>query len=179
MPINAHNLHSSYARNGYGEIFDGMAFVQQPKLTVEIGVLEGYSAHHLSKWSERLVLLDLFEMCSFKHAHFEDVVEKFPNAEVKYFDFYRDPCQYQNIDLLHIDIANTGDTYKRFLSEWYPNLSQGGIALLEGGSEERDNYWWMKAFKKTPIADGLTAFTEAGVKFHVMQKFPSLTIVRK
>lgn len=179
MTLQPNNMQSSYTRNGFGEIFDGMAFVQRPKLTVEIGVLEGYSAYHLNKWSERLVLLDLFDQCTFKHAHFEDVVEKFPDAEVKYFDFYRDPCQYKNIDLLHIDIANTGDTYRRFLAEWYPNLAPGGIALLEGGSEERDNFWWMKAFNKTPIAEGLHAFAMAGIQFQVMQKFPSLTIVRK
>lgn len=177
--IDPNKLQSSYYKNNYGEVFDGMAFVHHPKLTVEIGVLEGYSAFHLNKWTEKLVLLDLFDQCTFKHAHYEDITEKFPEAEVKYFDFYRDPCQYKNIDLLHIDIANTGDTYKRFLSEWYPNLPEGGIALLEGGSEERDNYWWMKAFKKTPIAEGLKAFELAGVKFQVMQKFPSLTIVRK
>lgn len=177
--IDPHNLQSSYQRNGYGEIFDGMAFIQKPKLTVEIGILEGYSAFHLNKWSERLVLLDLFEQCTFKHAHFEDIQEKFPNAEVRYFDFYRDPCAFEDIDLLHLDIANTGDTYMRFLSEWYPKLTPGGIALIEGGSEERDNYWWMKAFKKRPIKEALQEFDAQGINYHVINAFPSLTIVRK
>lgn len=173
------NINSSYRKNNFGEIFDGMAFVVKPKLTVEVGVLEGYSAYHLSRHSEKLVLLDLFDLCTFKHAHFEDIQEKFPAADVRYFDFYKDPCPFSDIELLHIDIANTGETYRRFLTEWWPKLAPGGIALLEGGSEERDNYWWMKAFKKTPISQALIDFRAAGVSYHVIEAFPSLTIVRK
>lgn len=177
--IDARNLQSSYQRNNFGEVFEALAFAKRPKLAVEIGVLEGYSAFHISKYADKLILLDLFDQCTFKHAHFEDIQEKFPNAEVRYFDFYRDACPLPGIDLLHIDIANDGDTYLHFLKFYYQLLAPGGIALLEGGSEERDNYWWMKAFNKSPIRPVLEEWRQAGIQFHVIEAFPSLTIVRK
>lgn len=180
MALSPDNLQSSYRKNNYGEIFEAIGFIHRPKLTVEIGVLEGYSAVHLQKYSEKLILIDLFEECTFKHANYNDIIAKFPDAEVVRGDFYINTMfTIGKVDLIHIDIANTGDTYRRFLEIWYPQLAPGGIAILEGGSEERDNHWWMKAFNKPPIRAALEEFREAGIQFHVIEAFPSLTIVRK
>lgn len=184
MVLNPDNLQSSYRKNNYGEVFEAIAFLSRPKITVEVGVLEGYSASHLAKYSEQLVLVDIFDEFAFHHADRSDIEKKFPQSNIihmNYYDFRADnagPFE-SGIDLLHVDIANTGDTYRHFLSEWYPCLSEGGIAILEGGSEERDGYWWMKAFKKPPIRAALDEFREAGIQFHVIEAFPSLTIVRK
>lgn len=182
MVLNPDNLQSSYRKNNYGEVFEAIGFIHRPKLTVEVGVLEGYSAAHLQKYSDRLILCDLFEDCPFKHAHREDIEAKFPNAEILKMDFYEgadESVSMPPIDLLHIDIANTGDTYRRYLTHYHHYVRSGGIVILEGGSEERDNHWWMKAFNKPKIQPALEEFREAGIQFHVIEAFPSLTIVRK
>lgn len=172
---------SSYSKNHYGEIFQAISFLQKPKLTVEIGVLEGYSASHLEKYSEKLILCDLFDKYPYKHADWADISYKFPEALIRSFDFFEDQNYFDeaSIDLIHIDIANTGDTFRHFLKEYYSKLVPGGIALLEGGSEERDAHWWMKAFNKPPIIQALAEFATEGINFHVLELFPSLTIVRK
>lgn len=183
--IDERNLNSSYRRNNFGEVFEALAFTQRPRTTVEIGVLEGYSAYHLGKYSEKLILCDLFEKFQFHHAEYKDICRKFPEAHVARMDFYRDHDEMATsslageIDLLHIDIANTGDTYRHFRDHYLPLLSERGLAILEGGSKDRDEYWWMKAFKRPPIQAALDEFRAAGISFHVIEAFPSLTIVRK
>lgn len=176
-------LQSSYRKNNYGEVFEALSFIQRPRLTVEIGVLEGYSALHLSKYSEKVILCDIFDRPGFKgkHADKADIEYKFPDADVVQMDFFEDAKNiiFEPIDLLHIDIANSGDTYRYFLEQYYPRLAPGGMAILEGGSEERDNYWWMKAFNRPSIREALKEFTIKGIDYHVIEAFPSLTIVRK
>lgn len=188
MDLNPENLNSSYRKNNYGEVFEAIAFLaKQPVYSVEFGVLEGYSAFHLNKYSKKLILCDLFEDCKFKHAQRDDISTKFPNAVIDKIDFY-EPDAWAKIykhagcggpELLHIDIANTGDTYRHFMKAYYPRLALGSVTILEGGSEERDGYWWMKAFNKPPIREALEEFKQAGIQFHVIEAFPSLTIVRK
>jgi hypothetical protein len=179
--MNSQHLASSYQRNHLEEVFEGVAFAVRPELTVEIGILEGFSAFHLSKHSQNIILCDLFEKFPYKHADRGDIEKKFPQAEVRQMDFYTDHDQFQDntIDLLHIDIANNGDTFRHFLKHYYPKLKPGGVAILEGGSEERDGYWWMKAFNKPSIRQALAEFGQAGIEYHVIEAFPSLTIVRK
>lgn len=181
MELNPENLTSSYRKNHYGEVFQAISFIQKPKLTVEIGVLEGYSAMHLKKYSEKMMLCDLFDKYKYKHADLSDVQFKFPDALVHQLDFYTEADFFDDgsIDLLHIDISNTGDTYRHFLKAYWSKLAPGGIALLEGGSEERDNHWWMKSFNKPTISQALLEFHVAKVDYHVLELFPSLTIVRK
>jgi predicted O-methyltransferase YrrM len=177
--INPEQLNSSYRKNNFGEVFEALAFVKRPKLAVEVGVLEGYSAFHISKYAEKLILCDIFEEFPYHHANREDIVTKFPHADIVHMNFYEDLPTLKDIDLLHVDIANDGDTFLHFLKFYYQLLAPGGIALLEGGSEERDGYWWMKAFKKKPIREALQEFDAQGVNYHVINAFPSLTIVRK
>jgi hypothetical protein len=133
----------------------------------------------LSKHSKKLILCDIFDEFPGHHANRDDVVKKFPGADVCHMNFYHDLPYLKDIDLLHIDIANDGDTYRHFMKYYYELIRPGGIALLEGGSEERDNYWWMKQYNKPPIQQALKEFKEAGIQFHVIEAFPSLTIVRR
>lgn len=178
--INPDQLTSSYRKNNYGEIFEAIAFAQRPILTCEIGILEGYSAFHLSKYTDKLILFDLFDDFEYKHADFQDIKEKFPMANVARLDFYKAmPGEINHVDLLHIDINNTGDTYRLYMEAYYPSMPKGSITILEGGSEERDNHWWMKAFNKPAIRPVLEEWRQAGIQFHVIEAFPSLTIVRK
>lgn len=178
--IDPGQLNSSYRKNNYGEIFEAISFIQRPILTCEIGVLEGYSAFHLNKYTDKLILFDQFEDCKFRHANYQDIREKFPMANVEKLDFYKAmPGETNHVDLLHIDIANTGNTYRLFMEAYYPNMPKGSITILEGGSEERDNHWWMKAFNKPKIQPVLEEWRQAGIQFHVIEAFPSLTIVRK
>ena len=57
-------------------------------------------------------------------------------------------------------------------------ISNNGIVILEGGSEERDNFEWMKKFnfpKIKPVIDNIKSKYEV----HVLQPFPSMTLIKK
>ena len=65
-----------------------------------------------------------------------------------------------------------------FLDKYISKISQGGIAILEGGSKERDEYEWMKKFnfnKIRPIINKISTKYDT----HVLEPFPSLTIIKK
>lgn len=171
---------SSYEKNNLGAIFEAIAFTKKPSFALEIGVLDGYSAKRISKHSERFAIWDLFEKFPYNHAEREVVQLMFPDALIEQVDYYNPPkISNGMIDLLHIDIANTGETYRFFLEHYYDKLAPNGIAILEGGSDERDGYWWMRAFNKSPISEALIEFTEKRINFQVIDVWPSITIVRK
>jgi hypothetical protein len=172
---------SSYKINDYGRVFEALAFALQPKVTLEIGVYEGYSAARFKKHSQRTILADMFESFPYKHANETDIRAKFPDCEVMKLDFYKDQdkFRYDSIDLMHIDIANDGNTYRHFAAHYLWKLRAGGIAILEGGSEERDKYWWMTKFNRPKIKDALKEFEAEGIKFTVLTPFPSITIVHR
>jgi hypothetical protein len=172
---------SSYIKNNYGNVFEAIAFTLQPKVTLEIGILEGYSAARLKKHSQRTVLADLFEEFPFKHANESQIRNSFPDCEIMKLDFYKDHdlFRYASIDLMHIDIANDGNTYRHFAEQYLWKIKPGGVAVLEGGSEERDNYWWMIKFNRPKISGALREFDAEGIKYTVLQPFPSVTIVKR
>ena len=74
-------MHSSYAVNNYAEVFESIVTASKPKVAVELGVLEGYSAiaigHGLQRNFERLGLpgrldaYDLFEEYPYRHTTLE------------------------------------------------------------------------------------------------------------
>ena len=82
------------------------------------------------------------------------------------------------IDILHIDIANNGDTYQHALDCYMQKVSLTGICILEGGSESRDNVYWMKQYNKPPIQPVLSN-TENQQKYNilVLKDYPSITLI--
>jgi len=83
---------------------------------------------------------DIFQEFTVNHADKETLEEqfsKYSNATVEYGDFYKLHEQVENVDIIHIDIANNGDMFEYAVQYYLLKLSEKGIMLLEGGSQER------------------------------------------
>lgn len=177
---------SSYKENNYDLVFESLVCAVRPKKIVEIGILDGYSLQAMARAAKNDCLLygyDLFDDYEYKHARINDIktiFSKYENVLIKKAD-YRQIYEFhddESIDILHIDISNTGDTYQFCLDNYMSKISNDGIVILEGGSEERDNFEWMEKFnfpKIKPVIDNIKS--EYGV--HVLQAFPSMTLIKK
>jgi hypothetical protein len=54
--------------------------------------------------------------------------------------------------------------------------------ILEGGSQERDNVWWMEKYNKPKIADFLSTTLLSSLNNHeycIISPHPSITIIKK
>jgi hypothetical protein len=148
--------------------------------------LDGFSLNSLIKYSEpncQIVAYDIFDDFVGNHAnqqHITDLFKSYPNVCIAKGDYYKHYIQLQDnsIDIIHIDIANTGDTYEFALDHYLPKLTQNGILILEGGSVERDQVWWMTRFNKRSISECLTQVNDT-VTYTVLLPFPSLTLIQK
>ena len=93
-------------------------------------------------------------------------------------NFYESVDDYDDssIDILHIDIANTGDTYDFAINNYLPKVK--GIMVLEGGSEERDKVDWMIKYDRPKIQPVLKKYSNS-VIITVLEDYPSLTFIKK
>lgn len=171
---------SSYEKNNFKDIFESIILIKKPNLIVEFGILNGFSLDCWEKANCKVEAYDIFEKFNGNHSK-RNIVDKYknnPNIKIGELDFYDsyDKFDDNSIDILHVDIANTGDTYKYAVNFFTRKLKSDGIMILEGGSEERDNVGWMKKYNKTPIKKFLT---NSCLKYKTINKFPSCTIIPK
>ena len=120
---------------------------------------------------------DIFEEFNGNHAKKDKLVSSFKdynNVSINYGNFYEVYKNINNVDIIHIDIANNGDVYEYAVKNYLPKLSDNGILLMEGGSEERDNVKWMIKYKKPQIQPIIKKYG-----FKVIGTFPSISILRK
>ena len=184
---------SSYARNNYGDIFQKLIVDLQPKLIVELGILYGYSTIYIAKaiknFDTKFDAYDLFEKYKYKHGSREEVQRLIDKenltdfVNIRYGDAFKVNKLYKDksVDFLHVDISNTGDVLKKIIDLWSSKLTNKGIIAFEGGSEERDNIYWMKKYHCSSIKKELET-NEVIKKYYsytTLQKFPSLTILKK
>lgn len=179
-------MKSSYIESDikYGDVIELITFMIQPEIIVEFGILEGYSLTHFAKSAPhaKIFAYDIFEKFNGNCANIS-VQEEFrnnSNVTIEEGDFYQKHTQFQNdsIDILHIDIANDGYTYEYAIENYWKCIKKGGCMILEGGSLERDNVYWMKQYHKKPICDIIYNLSSS-YKIHTIEKFPSMTIIYK
>jgi len=179
--ITMSNIKSSYKKYNYGKVFQSLCFSLDPKLIVEFGILQGYSLDCFVKHSKAsIVANDLFDDFPFNAADRTFIEEKFKgvdNLKINKKNFYDSVADYEDnsIDILHIDIANTGDTYEFAIQNYLPKVK--GVMVLEGGSEERDNIEWMVKYDKPKIQPVLKKYNN-DVIITVLEDFPSLTLIK-
>jgi len=187
------NLKSSYQKHNYWVKFYQLVLNKKPDLIVEMGILEGYSLFSFARGcvenrKGKIVAIDLFEDYPYHHSRYDDIKSKLEkwgmdkcvylhkgdafNLDLKFDD--------KSIDLLHIDLSNTGDKIEKLLLNYYHKMKDDGIILFEGGSKSRDNIPWMNDYKCVPIApilekEELTKLYD----FFVIENYPSLTICYK
>tara|TARA_R110000868_G_scaffold132315_1_gene342994 strand:+ start:5904 stop:6443 length:540 start_codon:yes stop_codon:yes gene_type:complete len=177
------DIKSSYKMNNYDIVFQSICFSLNPKKIVEFGVLEGYSLDSFIKYGKNALIEsnDLFDDFPHNAADCNFVMNKYQkNSNVKIYkkNFYCSVNDYENdsIDILHIDIANNGETFDFAIQNYISKVR--GIMILEGGSEERDCVEWMVKYNKPKIRPILQKYSNS-VIIEVLEPFPSLTLIRK
>tara|TARA_Y100000389_G_scaffold136357_1_gene133899 strand:- start:1325 stop:1867 length:543 start_codon:yes stop_codon:yes gene_type:complete len=169
----------------YGNIFESILFIINPKIIVEFGILDGYSLNYFlnnTTNETKICAYDIFDKFNGNHAK-TSIIDKYKlhdNVTINYGDFnnkYIDISD-NSIDILHIDIANTGDTYKKAFEFYLNKLTKNGIMILEGGSISRDNVYWMNKYNKPKIIPVLEKYKNK-INIKTIGDFPSITLVTK
>jgi len=187
---------TSYEKNNYGSVLRALVLGRQPQLVVECGVLDGYSAFHISnalrfnrkKRGIRSIFFayDLFEDYEYHHGNMEDVMEMLKTSNLDWdcnlfkanaFEIYED-YEDNTIDFLHFDISNDGDILLRMLDTWGKKIHNEGIIAFEGGSIERDQ-GWIKKYNKKPIRPELINNPDVynNWDIQIFDPFPSMTLL--
>ena len=180
-------MFSSYKNQdiNYGELIEAITLSKRPQSIVEIGILDGYSLQHFINSTDarttKIQAFDIFDKFNGNHAKETELKERFknnPQVSINYGDFYELHKELEgNIDIIHIDIANNGDTYEYAIEHYFPLLSPSGLMLLEGGSPERDEIEWMNKYNKPKIGPILAKYMKNGATLKTFGKHPSLTII--
>lgn len=178
---------SSYQKNNFSWDFEKIIAEVKPKLIVEFGIGNGYSLQYLRWHSKDTCMVhayDLFEDFPYNTADFKTITKMFArfkdNIKIEKMDFYKGHHLYKDneIDILHIDVANNADVYKFALENYWSKIAPGGAMVLEGGSAERDEVEWMNKYQKPKINPFLKEISNQ-YEIEIIEKFPSLTIIRK
>ena len=180
---------SSYFKEdvNYLKILKTINLLKKPKKIVEFGILNGDSLLHMSEVCLKTASInayDIFDKFNGNSANKNELIKKFKknkNITINYGNYFTKHKQLKDnsIDILHIDIANDGKIYDFFIKNYFKKLKKNGIAILEGGSKERDQVQWMKKYKKIKISDTLTKIKEKNYSFINIGKVPSITIFLK
>lgn len=176
---------SSYEKNNFRKEFKKIISRVNPKLIIEFGIGNGYSLECLVKYSSKrcnIMAFDLFDNYNYNKPDEKFIRNKFKDDAViiNKGDFYNLHNSFQDgtIDILHIDISNDGDVYEFAIKNYLQKVSDTGCMILEGGSNERDNVAWMVQFNKKKINPYLKKIAKTH-KIELIEKFPSLTIIKK
>ena len=148
--------------------------------------MDGYSLEcfiNSSNKDTQINAYDLFEDFNGNHSNKNELMEKFSkysNVQVECGNFYElNNIVGNNIDIIHIDIANNGDVFEYAMQKYLPKLSENGVMLLEGGSIERDNVEWMNLYNKPKINPVVKKYMDNNLNIQIIGSFPSITVVRK
>ena len=180
-------MKSSYNENiNYGDLLAGIVYTINPKYIVEIGILEGFSLKTFidnSSPETKIEAYDIFDEFNGNGANKSLLLKDFSqydNVNINYGDFYKkyNDIPDNSVDIIHIDIANTGEIYDLAINNYITKLTDKGILILEGGSEERDNVEWMNKYNKSKIQPIIKKY-ENNFRIKNIGIFPSLTIITK
>jgi len=155
---------SSFFKNSYGDLIKSVVLSQKPHLIIEYGILFGYSTLNILEAIKyngfgKLISYDIFDDFPYNHAEEKNtkkMFDKMENVEIRKSNFYNIlENKYLNeifvCDLLIVDIGNVKKTYEFFVKNVYPNMKEGSICILEGGSIERDEYYKSKGYSEESI----------------------------
>jgi len=173
-------MKSSYNNNlTYKELLEFMIFIKKPTKIIEFGILDGFSLQIFAKDKNcEIEAYDIFE--DFEgNGSSKNIIEVFKdtkNVKIEYGDFYEKYKDIENesLDILHVDIANNGDVYQFAIEKYLSKVKKGGIIILEGGSEKRDEVEWMKKYNKRKIKPYLESLN---LSWKTFGEFPSITVI--
>jgi predicted O-methyltransferase YrrM len=179
-------MKSSYLNKiDFGKLFSTIVFVKNPKLIVEIGILDGFSLKSMVDQTSNncdINAYDLFDDFIGNHSNYSELINTFKNYNnVKilfgnFFDIYQ-IYNDNSIDILHIDIANDGDIFEFMFKNYIQKMNKNGLIIMEGGSLERDNIEWMTKFNKKKIIPVLEKYNRI-YNIFTIPDFPSVTLIK-
>lgn len=184
-------MDSSYKKNNYGEVFRAIVQAFKPVNCVELGVLNGYSTINIAAGLKEngrgtLNAYDLFEEYPYKHSQYEDVkvlTQHCPMIVLHRGDAFKVYEQYGpgSVDLLHVDLSNTGEIVRRVMEQWDEKMVQGGVILFEGGTVERDLEEWMVKYSAPSIKKEIETnlIINSRYVYGAYLKWPGLTMLLK
>lgn len=169
----------------YKELITAKIFNKKPKIIVEFGILDGFSLKIFADLfpESKIYAFDIFEEFNGNSANKKDIENKFAsykNVKIQYGNFFEKFNELKDfsIDILHIDIANTGDIYEYTLKNYFWKIKENGCIILEGGSIERDNVNWMIKYKKSKINNVLEKWKKIPfINTATCGKDPSITFL--
>ena len=196
--LNLKNIQSSYAYNNYGDVFYYITKSFKPKVVVELGSYQGYSALHIVKalseqnYNSEFTSVDLYDKYIFKYCAKKILLNNFKkndllnlyNVKLNFIQADALKC-YDNftnnsIDLLHIDIVNDADKLEKCFDVFHEKLKLFAIVIFEGGSSERDYNDYMLRYKKSHIRNFIdSSFFQSHYDYLVFKLYPSMTIAIK
>ncbi len=181
------DLRSSYKEHGYGFLFYALTRALKPELCVEIGVLQGFSLLSVAaalRDNEVGIVhgFDLFEEYPYRHEKYDIVSDRIPTfgldrwSTVERSDAFEVSNKFSEVDFLHVDISNNGDTFRQVFEQWAGKVKKA--MLFEGGSESRDQVEWMIKYDKPSIVQALDEIRANYPEWdiYVIEPYPSLTI---
>ena len=124
---------------------------------------------------------DLWDKYQYNHTSMNDTVENIKSyglidyVEFIQMDFNEWIQNPEEFDLMHVDVANTGDVIKNLYNATKDQIEKGSIILFEGGSEDRDQTDWMIKYNMSPI-NSVKEYTNYKV---LSNYFPSLSLISK
>ena len=192
-------MYSSYSKNNFEGIIHNTVIAFPPSIAVELGVLEGYSTVAISKAlcllkemngsAGHLHSYDLWEDYPYRHSTQSEVQKTIDKSSLSEFvTLYKkdafivhEDYNDKSVDLLHVDLSNSGDIFNDILEKWTPKMRHCGLILFEGGSEERDNIDWMKKYNKKPIRPEINRnrLLQENYIYGTYSIFPSMTVMKK
>lgn len=189
----AEQLESSYKQNRIGDLLYILARTHNVKRAIEIGCFQGYSTIHLAaalkaNRGEKLKVYDAWDWYKYNHCQMEDTHNNIEQAGLSDMVELHQAWLEQvplfpvlELDLVHIDVSNDGDTFKWAARTIWPCLKPSGLLVMEGGSYERDVVKWMVEYEKPRINPLLESglLEEFGWEVILFEPFPSLTIMRR
>lgn len=180
-------VHSSYKDHGYGHFFYALARAIRPRRCVELGVLQGFSllpvaAALRDNCAGSIRGTDLFEDYPYRHARHADVENHIRACGLANWSgvtradalFAHD--RHEDIDYLHVDLSNDGDTFRLVFRNWAGKVRRA--ILIEGGSADRDQVEWMVKYGRSPIVPAIDELRRAYPDWTivVLAPYPSLTV---
>lgn len=183
-------VRSSYKSTAdYGDILSAIISIKHPlRKIAEYGILDGYSLDVFARLSPEDCIIearDIFEQFNGKCAKKDFLRARFSHIQkVKIMEgnFHNAPTELEDncYDLIHVDIANTGDVYKKAEQTLITKLAPGGVLILEGGTPARDQVSWMIEYHKAPIVPEIERLRALGkYNITVLGAFPGITIIKK
>lgn len=181
------DVSSSYKESGYQYLFYAFVRLLSPNRICEIGVLQGFSllslASALKKNNQGEILgYDLFDDYEFKNERMINVQSRIDKAglsefaKIKKKDAFSVSLEVEEVDILHVDISNNGNTVEKLFLEWNEKVNK--LIIFEGGGHARDEIDWMVKFQKPSISPVLSQLSNQFQKwqFVTLEAYPSITI---